>query len=188
MLPYYFGNATLGLIVAEYSYNEIEIEEYAKAQERKIEGVLTDIKKVLVSNESLKPLADQINLDNYIFHGVLENINDTYAKVIEALIGGIYRDRGYTEAKNFVYRFFDIKGALGKIGDSNPKGKLNEICDKRGWDRPEYKLIKEEGQDHKKNFTIGLYICNKQVSIGNGQKIKKAEIDAAEKYLKEIEI
>ena len=182
----YLGDSVLGLIVAEYSYNENEIEEYAKIQERKIEGVLTDIKKVLVSNEMLKPLAEKITLEKYILYGTLDNINDIFAEVIEALIGSIYLDRGYAEAKNFVYNFFDIKGALNKIVDSNPKGNLNEICDKKGWDRPEYKFIKEEGPDHKKKFTIGLNIGGKQVSIGNGQKIKSAEIDAAEKYLREM--
>ena len=142
-----------------------------------IQRVLTDIKKVLVSNEPLKPLADKINLEKYILYGTLENINDIFAEVIEALIGSIYVDRGYAEAKKFVYNFFDIEGALTKSVDSNPKGNLNEICDMNGWDLPEYKLIKEEGPDHKKNFTIGLNIGGKQVAIGNGQKIKSWSIN-----------
>lgn len=183
----YLGDSVLGLIISEYSYNEKEIEEYATVQKRNIEGVLTDIKKVLVSNEMLKPLAEKIYLEKYILYGTLENINDIFAEVIEALIGSIYVDRGYAEAKKFVYNFFDIEGALTKSVDSNPKGNLNEICDMNGWDLPEYKLIKEEGPDHKKNFTIGLNIGGKQVAIGNGQKIKSAEIDAAEKYLRDIE-
>ncbi|HJH29720.1 MAG TPA: hypothetical protein C5S51_08530 [Methanosarcinaceae archaeon] len=182
----YLGDSVLGLIVSEYSYHEEVIEEYAKAQERKIEGVLTDIKKVLVSNDNLKPLAHKINLDDYILYGYLENISDIYANVIEALIGSIYLDQGYAEAKKFVCTFFGMKGALSKIVDSNPKGKLSEICDKNSWDLPEYKLINEEGSDHKKMFTVGLYICGEQVSIGTGQKKQYAEIDAAEKYLKEI--
>ncbi|MBW6470268.1 MAG: hypothetical protein K0A90_03495 [Methanosarcinaceae archaeon] len=182
----YLGDSVLGLIVSEYSYHEKVIEEYARAQERKIEGVLTDIKKILVSNDNLKPLAHKIDLDDYILYGYLENISDIYANVIEALIGSIYLDQGYVEAKKFVCKFFDIKGALSKIVDSNPKGNLSEICDKKGWDLPEYKLIKDEGPDHKKTFTVGLYICGEQVSIGTGHKIQYAEIDAAEKYLKEI--
>ena len=182
----YLGDSVLGLIVAEYFYHDEEIEEYAKAQKRTIEGVLTDIKKILASNESLKPLAEDIELEKYILYGVLENISDIFDDVIEALIAAIHLDQGYIEAKNFVYRFFDLRGALGKIDGLNPKGKLSEICDKNGWDLPEYRLINEQGPDHKKMFTIGLYVCGEQVSIGTGHKIKDAEADAAEKYLKEI--
>lgn len=184
----YLGDSVLGLIVAEYFYHDEEIEEYARAQDRKIEGVLTDIKKILASNESLKPLAEDIKLDKYILYGVLENIGDIFDDVIEALIAAIHLDRGYAEANNFVCNHFDIRGALGKIDDLNPKGKLSEICDKNGWDLPEYRLMDEQGPDHKKSFTIGLYVCGEQVSTGKGHRIKDAEADAAEKYLKEMRL
>ena len=181
----YLGDSVLGLIVTEYSYHEDVIDEYAKAQNRKIEGVLTDIKKVLVSNDSLKPIADEMDLDKYILCN-LDNVTDVYDDVIEALIGAIYLDQKYVEAQKFVNKFFDINGALDKIEDSNPKGTLGKICDKKGWAHPEYKLIKEKGPDNKKSFTVGLYICNEQVSIGNGNRIKEAERNAAEKYLEEM--
>lgn len=182
----YLGDSVLGLIVAEYFYHDEEIEEYARAQKRTIEGVLTDIKKILASNESLKPLAEDIKLEKYILYGVLENISDVFDDVIEALIAAIHLDRGYTEANNFVCNFFDLRGALGKIDGLNPKGKLSEICDKNCWDLPEYRLINEQGPDHKKSFTIGLYVQGAQVSTGTGCKIKDAEADAAEKFLKEM--
>ncbi|MCL7413780.1 MAG: hypothetical protein M8353_09215, partial [ANME-2 cluster archaeon] len=38
----YLGDSVLGLIVAEYSYNQNEIEEYATVKNKKIEGVLTE--------------------------------------------------------------------------------------------------------------------------------------------------
>ena len=182
----YLGDSVLGLIVTEYSYHENVIDEYAKAQNRKIEGVLTEIKKVLVSNDSLKPIADEINLDKYILHN-LDNVTDVYDDVIEALIGAIYLDLGYAKAQKFVLKNFKINDALDKIEDSNPKGKLSEYCDEKGLSLPEYIPIKEEGPDHKKTFTVGLYIDGEQVSTGTGHKIKDAEADAAEKYLKEMD-
>lgn len=179
----YLGDSVLGLIVAEYSYNEKEIEEYAKAQKRKIEGVLTDIKKVLVSNEPLKPLADKINLEKYILYGTLENINDIFAEVIEALIGSIYLDRGYNEAKNFVYNFFDIKGALNKIGGSNPIGKFQEEAVKRGYNNPDYREIGEWGPDHDKHFKQGVYLNDNKVAEGEGTTKNEANKKAAENGL-----
>lgn len=179
----YLGDSVLGLIVAEYSYNEIEIEEYAKTQGRKIEGVLTDIKKVLVSNYNLKPLADQINLDEYILYGDLEDINNLYANVIEALIGSIYHDRGYAEAKNFVYHFFDINGALDKIGDSNPIGKFQQEAVKRGYNNPEYRDVEQWGPDNDKHFKQGLYLNDNKVAEGEGRTKKEANKRAAENGL-----
>ena len=181
----YLGDSVLGLIVTEYSYYEDVIEEYAKTKEQKIEGVLTAIKKELVSNKNLKPIADKMKLDKYILC-TLDNVTDIYDDVIEALIAAIYLDRGYAEAQKFVHKFFDINGALDRIEDSNPKGKLSEFCDKKGWNLPEYVLLNEKGPAHKKNFTVGLYICNEQVSTGNGDRIKEAQQNAAEKYLKEM--
>ena len=179
----YLGDSVLNLIIADYSYNDEIINVYAKAQNRTIEGVLTDFKRVLVSNESLKPLANKINLDKYILHGVLENTTDIHADVIEALIGSIFKDQDFSEAKKFVYNFFDLEGALGKIADSNPKGTLKEICDQIGC-VPVYELMNEEGPDHNKKFTVRL-ICNEKVTIGYGPKIKKAEVDAAKRFLVE---
>ena len=177
----YLGDSVLNLIVADYSYNNEIINLYAKEQKRTIEGVLTDFKRVLVSNESLKPLANKLNLDKYILHGVLENITEIYADVIEALIGSIFVDQDFSQAKKFVYNFFDLEGALEKIADSNPKGTLKEICDQIGC-VPIYELVNEEGPDHNKEFTVRL-ICNEQVTIGYGPKIRKAEVDAAKKFL-----
>ena len=181
----YLGDSVLGLIVTEYSYHEDVIDEYAKAQDRKIEGVLTAIKKVLVSNDSLKPIADEMDFDKYILCN-LNNITDVYDDVIEALIGAIYLDQGYAKAQKFVIKNFKINDALDKIENSNPKGKLSEYCDEKSLPLPEYMPIKEEGPDHKKTFTVGLYIDGEQVSTGDGYKIKDAEADAAEKYLKEM--
>ena len=181
----YLGDSVLGLIVTEYSYRENLIDEYAKSQDLKIEGVLTAIKKVLVSNDSLKPIADEMDLDKYILCN-LDNVTDVYDDVIEALIGAIYLDRGYAKAQKFVMKNFKINDALDKIEKSNPKGKLSEYCDEKSLPLPKYMPIKEEGTDHKKTFTVGLYIDGEQVSTGNGCKIKEAEADAAEKYLKEM--
>lgn len=177
----YLGNSVLHLIVDEYSYNDKMIEEYAKAQNRTIESVLTDFKRVLVSNESLMPVANEINLDKYILYGVVENVSDLYDKVIESLIGSIFLDQGFSKAKEFVKNFFDFKGALGKIEDSNPKSTLKEIGDQIGC-TPVYEKINEEGLSNKKKYTVRL-IFNEKETIGYGTQIQKAEIDAAKKFL-----
>ena len=178
----YLGDSVLGLIISEYTYHNEEIEDYAINEGKTIENILTDVKGVLVANKSLAPLVHKINLENYILQHGLENVEDVYANVIEAIIGAIFLDQGYLETKRFVMDFFDIKGALGKVGYLDPKGKLQKLCAKKN-SYLEYKLISEEGPDHNKIFTVALFIDFEQVSIGKGSKIKYAEADAAEKYV-----
>ncbi|WP_094228714.1 ribonuclease III family protein [Methanolobus psychrotolerans] len=178
----FLGDSVLSLIIAEDSYKNEEIEEYAKTRGLKIENILTNVKTVLTSNENLIPVAHKLNLEKYIFHGDLRDIEDVYADVIEALIGAIYLDQGYPSAKMFVNRFFDIRSALGKTSYSNPKGAVKEICD-RTFSTIEYIVIKEEGPDHNKWFTVELVIDDIAVSTGEGKNKKKAEAEAAEKYL-----
>jgi ribonuclease-3 len=179
----FLGDAVLDLIIADHFYLNEDIEEYAKANGiKKIEGILTNVKTVIVKNESLVPVAGKLNLKDHIIHGDIRNIEDVYADVIEALIGAIYIDQGFCRSKEFVNKFFDIRGALGKVEKSNPKGKLKEICD-RTLSTFAYTVIKEEGPDHNKIFTVRLDIDGIAVATGEGVNIKKAETDAAEKYL-----
>ena len=49
---------------------------------------------------------------------------------------------------------------------------------------PEYRLIKEEGPDHDKNFTMGAYIGEEFIAEGIGSSKQKAEQDAAVAALK----
>ncbi len=179
----FLGDAVLDLIIADHFYLNEDIEEYAKVNGiKKIEGILTNVKTVLVKNESLIPVAGKLNLKEHIIHGDIRNIEDIYADVIEALIGAIYMDQGFSRSKEFVSRFFDIRGALGKVENSNPKGKLKEICDKN-LSTFAYTVIKEAGPDHNKRFTVELSIDGITVATGEGTNIKKAETDAAVRYL-----
>ncbi|WP_048144117.1 ribonuclease III family protein, partial [Methanosarcina sp. 2.H.T.1A.15] len=177
----FLGDAVLDLIIADHFYLNEDIEEYAKANGiKKIEGILTNVKTVLVKNESLVPVACKLNLKEHIIHGDLRNIEDVYADVIEALIGAIYRDQGFSKSKEFVNKFFDIKSALEKISDLDPKGKIQELY---GENNIHYSLLEETGPDHCKQYTVGLEINGEIVSTGEGTRVKKAEAEAAQKYL-----
>jgi ribonuclease-3 len=177
----FLGDAVLDLIIAEHFYLNEDIEEHAKEKNSSIEGTLTNVKKVLVENESLVPVAHKVNLGKYILYNKLENVETIFPEVIEAIIGAIYLDRGLPVTKDFVNRFFDIESALEKIPDSNPVGKVQDIY---GEDNVHYRLLKEGGPAHSKTFTVGLQIYGSVVSRGEGTRIKKAEAEAARKHLR----
>src|SRR5665648_211975 len=89
----FLGDSIMGSIISDHFYDDHKLEIYANKHGKKIEGVLTDVKKVLVSNKQLKPLANDLHLGEYILCDGLENVADIYDDVIEALIGGIFRDK-----------------------------------------------------------------------------------------------
>lgn len=194
----YLGDSVLGLIVAEYAYHSEEIDEYASSNGLTIEGVSTKIREVLASNKNLKPVAQKIKLSRFVLSEELVNIDGKLSDIIEALIGAIYLDGGhsrkdsnsnnnYSIAKDFVYRFFDIDAALGKIPISNPKGRIQELFHKTGAGNPCYKLTAEEGPDHDKNYTVGLYMDEELLATGEGNSKRSAEKAAAKNYLKSID-
>jgi ribonuclease-3 len=119
---------------------------------------------------------------------------------MEALIGAIYIDEGqdrncgnsgtegnYSAAKDFVYRFFDFNSALEKIMAFNPKGMIQELFHQNGLGNPIYKVMEEEGPDHEKKFTVGLYLNDKLLAMGSGNSKRKAEKAAANLHLRHLQ-
>ncbi|MDG6244577.1 MAG: putative dsRNA-binding protein [Methanolobus sp.] len=97
-----------------------------------------------------------------------------------------HADSNYLATRDFVYRFFDIYNAIEKIPVSNPKGMLQERFHEMRLGNPCYKLIDEDGPDHKKQFTVGLYIDDRLLATGSGDNKKKAEQAAATLHLKHL--
>lgn len=193
----YLGDAVLGLIIAEYAYNDPEINRYARENKLTIEGVSTKIRTSLASNEGLKPVAKKIKLSRFVLADENVNINGKLSDIIEALIGAIYVDGGkgacyrestnnYSIAKDFVYRFFDIETALEKIPVLDPKGKIQQLFQQNGWGKPCYRLIDHDGPDHEKQFTIGLYMNEKLLACATAKRKREAEKAAAALHLKHI--
>ncbi|WP_407282216.1 putative dsRNA-binding protein [Methanolobus sp. WCC1] len=196
----YLGDSVLGLIIAEHAFHDTGINEYARLKGLTIEGVATKIRTVLASNESLKPVAGKIKLSRFVLSEGHVNIDGKLSDIMEALIGAIYIDGGqdntsktdeaegnYSAAKDFVYQFFEIDSALEKIAAFNPKGMIQEIFHHNGLGNPIYKVMEEEGPDHEKKFTVGLYLNDKLLAMGSGNSKRKAEKAAAELHLKHLQ-
>ena len=103
------------------------------------------------------------------------------ADALEALIGAIYLDQGYETATDFVHKWIiepnTLDGALP--ADRNFKGKLLEYAHAHGMDSPTYKVVKEEGPEHDKKFTVVVKINGDDYGTGEGKSKKTAEQSAA---------
>ena len=101
------------------------------------------------------------------------------ADSIESLIGAIYLDGGFMNAKKFINEiwgpYFDIKEQ--NMQDS--KTKLQEISQQKSKKLPDYNLIKREGPSHSPIFTISLKVLNLKKIQSIGSSIREAEKNAA---------
>jgi ribonuclease-3 len=182
----FLGDSILNLIVGEYLYFR-----YPDAEE----GDLTKLRSRLVSRKALAAYARQLNLDDFIFvstsaaQSLEKGSESILADAYEAVIAAIYLDAGYEAAKKFVER--QVLGALKRglvvTADENYKSILLEHAQGQGLGAPKYSIIKEEGPDHDRTFTVEVVVGDEPCGIGVGKTKKEAEQAAAMKAVEKIE-
>lgn len=182
----YLGDSVLGLVVNEYLFKHFE--DYH-------EGDLAKIKSVVVSEETLAKNARDLNLGSFIMMGKGEEMSggrkrsSILANTLEAVIGAIYLDSGLKEARRFILGL--MKGDVERVDNltyqRDPKTTLQEYVQKKYKERPLYDVVEEKGPDHQKEFHVALFVNGKKVALGKGSSKRKAEMNAAEQTLKEID-
>lgn len=183
----FLGDAVLELVVTEYLFRN-----YNQASE----GLLTNWRSSLVRTESISRSADKLNfrpllrLSKGEKHGSDRGHQQILANTYEAVIGAIYLDGGYQAAQDFINRsllntFQDIL-ATGSWLD--PKSRLQEIIQEKLTLTPEYRLLIEDGPDHEKTFTIGVYVEKQMLGSGNGPSKQAAQQAAASDALNKLRL
>jgi ribonuclease-3 len=182
----FLGDAVLELIVTDFLYKK-----YPDFDE----GKLTGIRAALVNHNMLSRVADEIDLDNYVFLSRGENNSSDktreaiYANAVEALIGAIYLDQGYELSKGFIDKF--ILSKLNMVMDqelyNDPKSLLQEVVQEKLKVTPWYKVLEEKGPDHEKEFLVGVYFDEKIGAKGVGKSKQDAERAAAKNALNMFE-
>ena len=178
----FLGDAVLELITSEYLY---------KSHPNVPEGNLTKLRATYVRESSLAYCARQMDLGNYLFLGKGEDAtggrerDSILSDALEAIIGGIFLDGGFTNAKEFV-----TKEVLNRIEQAelffDSKTILQELVQSKYTDAIVYELINEEGPDHNKEFTVAVTLNNEKLGEGKGRTKKAAEQQAAHQAIKKI--
>ncbi len=111
------------------------------------------------------------------------------ANLYEAIIGAIYLEAGYEECRSFIDRTLlkKIKRIIREELFIDPKTRVQEIIQEKFKVTPTYELIKEEGPDHDKSFTVEIRRGRKAITTGVGQSKQKAEEDAAKNAIEILE-
>jgi ribonuclease III len=178
----FLGDAVLELVVTEYLY-----EKYPDNNE----GDLTAYRASLVNAVILSEVAQKISVNDFLLLSKGES-KDTgkarqyiLANAMESIIGAIYLDQGYEAAKYFIAKnlFYLIEKIVEEKTWIDAKSKFQEKAQEKEGLTPMYKSIKEEGPDHNKEFTIGVYLDETLIAQGSGKSKQEAEQEAAKKAL-----
>jgi len=180
----FLGDAVLELVVTEFLYNN-----YSEP-----EGILTNWRSSLVRTESIGEAAKRSDFEPLLrlSRGEKRGSDRARAQILantyEAVIGALYIDQGYEAAKKFIAQSllptFDKILETGSWMDA--KSHLQEKAQAVDSATPVYKVMEEEGPDHDKIFTVGVYVNNKLMGRGVGPSKQigqqQAATEALQKY------
>lgn len=178
----FLGDAVLELSVSDYLF---------KQNPTMPEGMMTRTRASIVCEPTLAFCARQIELGSYILMGKGEeqtggrHRDSIVSDAFEALIGAIYLDGGFTNAKEFIDHFV-LNDLEEKQLFFDSKTILQEMIQSATKDLLSYEVIREEGPDHDKTFTVEAHLGDKTISVGTGKTKKHAEQDAAYKAILEL--
>jgi ribonuclease-3 len=179
----FLGDAVLELVVTDFLYNKYPNEQ---------EGKLTAHRAALVNAVTLSEVAVELGMNTYMMLSKGEAKDQGKARqtiladALEALLGAIYEEFGYTGAEKFVKKFVlsktedVVKRGMLKDAKSKVQEKSQEIYGLT----PKYKVLKEVGPDHDKKFLVGIYFGVEKVAEGEGKSKQEAEQVAAQEALK----
>jgi ribonuclease III len=178
----YLGDAILGAAIADFLYNRFPNQD---------EGYLTQMRSKLVNRSFLTQLTYQIGLNHYILSNTTSTIETShiYGDTLEALIGAIYIDKGYVEAKKFIIRkLLNNYVNLVEVQNTNSNYKSQLI----EWSQKYKKAVSFDTTDESKNdgkhpwFVATIEIENELIGQGSGTSKKEAQQNASKAALDRI--
>lgn len=174
----FLGDAVLELAVTHYLYEKFPL---------KPEGDLTAFRAALVNTVSLAESAEQLGLNGMLRLSRGESKDTGRARQIilansfEALLGALYLDQGYAAAEVFLatHLYPKIDDIIRQRAWQDAKSRFQEIAQEKRGITPAYRTLAEEGPDHGKRFTVGVFLGDEEVARGEGLSKQEAEQEAA---------
>lgn len=178
----FLGDAVLELVISEYLFGKYP---------QNPEGELTNWRASLVNAKMLAQISQELGLNDFLLlsRGEAKELGKARAYILantfEALVGAMYLDLGYKICEDFINKNLTVKldaiieGGLFK----DSKSVFQEKAQEKTGVTPVYKVLKEWGPDHAKEFVIGVYLKDDLVAKGEGSSKQEAEESAAKKGL-----
>ena len=183
----FLGDAVLGLVVGSKLFTD-----YPEHSE----GQLTELRVALVRRETLARVAKSLSLGDFLFlgrgeesaggKGRISNLSAAY----EAVVGAVFVDGGMDKARRFIVRSLTTEVAAlpkGQNIPADPKSRLQELLQAHFQRAPVYRVVRDEGPDHSKVFTVQVWGGRKALGVGQGKSKQQAEKEAARQALDRLE-
>lgn len=177
----FLGDAVLELVTSDFLYRNYN----------ESEGIMTNWRAALVRTESIAAAGINLGYEPLVRLSKGERRGSERARGVimadcfEAVIGAIYLDQGYRAAEKFIHD--NILARMDEILESeawrDAKSHLQELSQRTNGRTPTYKLLKEDGPDHNKMFTLGVFVNGKLMGTGEGHSKQQAQVEAAAKAL-----
>jgi ribonuclease III len=175
----FLGDAVLGSVTAEYLFQKFASRD---------EGFLTEMRSKIVNRASLNDISLRLGLDSmldYDVHGNWSN-RSIFGNTLEAFIGALYLDQGYTHARQFiVQRILTFHINLDTLADTdtNYKSRLMELAQKRKLTPVSYEVTSERQLGAFREYTVACRVGTEIMGYGTDTKKKLAEQQASEQAL-----
>ena len=178
----FLGDAVLELVSSDFLYRNYD----------EPEGIMTAWRSALVRTESIGESGEVLGYEPLVRlskgekHGSARAHASILADCFEAVIGAIYLDQGYDAAKAFIQKWILVKidKILADGSWRDPKSYLQELAQHNDGATPNYKILAEDGPDHDKVFTVGVYVAGQLKAEGVGHSKQEAEGKAAAEAVK----
>lgn len=183
----FLGDSILSFVVSSHIYTQHpDIKE----------GDLTSLRSVLTNTQTLYLVSESMGLGNLLTMSKGEEdgggrTNKTIlANTYEAVVGGLYLDQGIDAAREFITRtILDNQNEfVGTQGLKDAKSMLQEYMQEKFKVSPDYRILEEQGPDHDKNYTSGVFLNGELIAKGVGHSKQEAEKDAAQKALETMNV
>ncbi len=174
----FLGDAVLELIATRFLFDHLPQDP---------EGKLTNYRSALVRTETLAEVAAELGLGDKLYMSKGEEATggrsnpSLLADTTEAIIGAIYLDQGFKVAEEFVQEHIIPKFKTIKANRlyKDAKSLLQETVQAQGLPTPTYRVVKAEGPDHDKTFTVQVVVSGKVYGRGIGPSKQAAQQQAA---------
>lgn len=182
----FLGDAVLGAVVADMLHQRLQ---------NLPEGDLSRVRANLVKQDTLHKLSVSLGLPGVIRLGEGEMRSggkerpSILADVLEAVIGAVYLDAGFSAAQALVQRLYqavEINPAMDAIG-KDPKTELQEWLQGRKMKLPSYRVVSTLGAAHQQTFDVECEILELNLSErGIGGSRRAGEQAAATAMLQQL--
>ncbi len=178
----FLGDAILELVVSDFLYRNFD----------QPEGIMTAWRSALVRTEANSDAGTKLGYAPLVrlSHGEKMGTERAHSVILadcfEAVIGAIYLDQGYDVAKQFIEKHVlsKIDAVIEEGSWRDSKSFFQELAQHIDGVTPNYRMLKEDGPDHDKTFTVAVYVGSELKGVGSGHSKQEAQSSAAKEAIK----